>query len=106
MRIVDTDYVEAVLAVIASVPAGQVTTYGEVAAEVGRAGPRQVGRVLREHGSQVPWWRVVRADGTPSSCHDGTASSLLLAEGTTLRADGRVDLRPTRCSADAVGRFQ
>jgi len=89
---VDPDYVEAVLAVVATVPAGRVTTYGAVAAIVGRAGPRQVGRVLSEHGSQVPWWRVVRADGTPPSCHGRTAGSLLRGEGTPLRADGRVDL--------------
>lgn len=92
----DSDYVEAVLAVVATVPAGRVITYGEVAAIVGRAGPRQVGRVMSEHGSQVPWWRVVRADGTPPSCHDGTGPALLLAEGTPLRADGRVDVGKAR----------
>ncbi|ANH38363.1 Methylated-DNA--protein-cysteine methyltransferase [Nocardioides dokdonensis FR1436] len=88
----DADYVEAVLAVVAAVPRGRVTTYGEVAAVVGRAGPRQVGQVLARHGSQVCWWRVVRADGTPPTCHDGTGLGLLRAEGTALRPDGRVDL--------------
>lgn len=92
----DADYVEAVLAVVAAVPPGRVTTYGEVAAVVGRAGPRQVGQVLGRHGSRVPWWRVVRADGTPPTCHGGTGPALLRAEGTVLRPDGRVDLLRAR----------
>lgn len=88
----DADYVEAVLAVVAAVPPGRVTTYGAVAAVVGRAGPRQVGQVLSRHGSEVAWWRVVRADGTPPACHDGTGPALLRAEDTPLLPDGRVDL--------------
>lgn len=88
----DEAYVEAVLAVVETVEAGAVTTYGAVAAAVGRAGPRQVGRVMSLHGDAVPWWRVVRADGTPPTCHGGTAPDLLRAEGIQLRPDGRVDL--------------
>lgn len=88
----DDEYVEAVLSTVEAVEAGKVTTYGAVAAAVGRAGPRQVGRVMRLHGDGVPWWRVVHADGSPPSCHDGAAPDLLRAEGIPLRANGRVDL--------------
>lgn len=87
------EYVEAVLEVVEAIPPGHVVTYGAVAAAVGRGGPRQVGRVMRLHGDAVPWWRVVRADGTPPTCHGGTAPERLRAEGTPLLASGRVDLR-------------
>ena len=90
---VDDEYVEAVLAVVAAVGPGHVTTYGAVAAVVGRAGPRQVGRVMRLHGDEVCWWRVVHADGSPATCHDGEAAERLRAEGVPMRANGRVDLR-------------
>lgn len=86
------EYVEEVLAVVEAVPTGNVVSYGGVAARVGRGGPRQVGRVIRLHGDAVPWWRVVRADGTPATCHDGTAPGLLRAEGVAFLANGRVDL--------------
>lgn len=88
----DDDYVEAVLSLVERVPSGQVTTYGALADAVGRGGPRLVGRVMSLYGGSVPWWRVVHADGAPASCHDGEAGTLLRAEGTPLRASGRVDM--------------
>ncbi|GAB2636337.1 hypothetical protein GCM10027270_26460 [Nocardioides ginkgobilobae] len=89
----DEEYVEAVLRVVDAVQSGHVTTYGAVAAVVGRGGPRQVGTVMRLHGDRVAWWRVVRADGRPADCHGGTAVELLRAEGAPVRPDGRVDVR-------------
>jgi alkylated DNA nucleotide flippase Atl1 len=89
---VDDEYVEAVLSVVEGVEPGRVTTYGAVAAAVGRAGPRQVGRVMRLHGDGVPWWRVVHADGSPATCHGGAAPDILRAEGIPFRANDRVDL--------------
>ncbi len=86
------DYVEAVLACVESVPRGRVTTYGAVADAVGRFGPRRVGNVMAEHGAAVPWWRVVRADGSPPPCHEGTARLHHLEEGTPLRPSGKVDM--------------
>ncbi len=86
------DYVEAVLRCVEDVPPGRVTTYGAVAAAVGRFGPRRVGSVLAEHGGGVPWWRVVRADGSLPPSHDARARAAYRAEGTPLRGSGRVDL--------------
>ncbi|GGO77625.1 MGMT family protein [Nocardioides deserti] len=86
------DYVEAVLACVESVPPGRVTTYGAIADAVGRFGPRRVGNVMSQHGGAVPWWRVVRADGSPPACHEGTATRHHRAEGTPLRPSGKVDL--------------
>jgi len=89
---VDDAFVDAVLTVVETVEAGHVTTSGAIAAAVGRGGPRQVGRVISLHGDQVAWWRVIRADGSPPTCHGGTAPTLLRAEGVRFRSDGRVDL--------------
>ena len=90
-------YVEQVLAAVETIPRGRVMSYGDVAEYVGAGGPRQVGHVMSRHGGGVPWWRVIRADGSPPSCHDGEALGLLRAEGTPMRADGRrVDMRRAR----------
>ncbi len=86
------DYVEALLCLVERVPAGRVTTYGALAEAVGVGGPRQVGTVMSTYGGPVPWWRVVHADGSPPLCHDGEASRHHRAEGTPLRASGRVDM--------------
>jgi alkylated DNA nucleotide flippase Atl1 len=86
------EYVEAVLSVVEQVPPGRVTTYGAIAASVGRGGPRQVGRVMASYGGPVPWWRVVRADGTLPLCHSGEALDHHRAEGTALRPSGKVDM--------------
>jgi alkylated DNA nucleotide flippase Atl1 len=42
------------------VPPGYVTTYGDLAP----GAPRHAGHVLSEAHEDVPWWRVVRSDGT------------------------------------------
>ena len=87
------EYVEAVLSVVEAVPIGRATTYGAIAEAVGRYGPRRVGNVMAEHGGAVPWWRVVRADGSLPPSHGSHARQAYLAEGTPLRPSGAVDLR-------------
>ena len=89
----DEEYVEQVLSIVEQVPPGRVTTYGLVAASVGRGGPRQVGAVMAAYGGPVPWWRVVRADGSLPSSHLPEAHQEYLAEGTPLRPSGAVDIR-------------
>jgi len=90
---VDPDaYVEAVLSLVEQVPPGRVTTYGALADAVGHHGPRSVGRVMSTYGGSVPWWRVVRADGSLPPSHDEEARAHYLEEGTPFRASGRVDM--------------
>ena len=81
-----------------AIPAGQVSTYGDIAKVVG-CGPRLVARVLAGSGGQACWWRVVRADGTIAEHLVGEASTLLAGEGVSVRA-GRVDLRLHRARLD------
>jgi alkylated DNA nucleotide flippase Atl1 len=85
-------YVEAVLSLVEQVPPGRVTTYGAIADALADRGPRSVGRVMSTYGGSVPWWRVVRADGSLPPSHDEEARLHYLEEGTPFRASGRVDL--------------
>ena len=59
----DDERVEAVLRLVEAIPEGRVTTYGRIAAAFG-TGPRVVGRIMRDWGGSVPWWRVVNVHGT------------------------------------------
>jgi alkylated DNA nucleotide flippase Atl1 len=87
------EYVEAVLSLVERVPSGRVTTYGAIAEALGDRGPRSVGRVMSTFGGSVPWWRVVRSDGSLPPSHDDEARIHYLEEGTAFRPTGRVDLR-------------
>lgn len=87
------EYVEQVLALVEQIPPGRVATYGLIAEAVGSGGPRQVGAVMALHGGGVPWWRVVRADGSLPDSHGAEARQEYLVEGTPLRPSGAVDIR-------------
>ncbi|MBT2518617.1 MGMT family protein [Streptomyces sp. ISL-90] len=94
-------FVDAVLAVVGDIPAGCVATYGDVAALLGSRAARAVGQVMARYGSDVAWWRVVRAGGRPPPGYAERAREHYEAEGTPLRpssdADGyRIDLASCR----------
>ena len=95
-RVDPEEYAELVLRCVEQVPRGRVTTYGVVAevvgALVGGGGPRQVGSVMAGHGGPVPWWRVVRVDGSLPPSHQGEARQAYLEEATPLRPSGNVDV--------------
>ena len=59
-----TQTVERVRAAVRAIPPGQVRSYSEIAAETGLRSARLVGRVLAVDGHDLPWHRVVRADGS------------------------------------------
>lgn len=89
-----------VLDAVSGIPAGRVMTYGDVAAAIGSRAARGVGQVMAYYGSDVPWWRVVRASGHPPAGHEASALEHYRAESTPLRRgrDGsvRVDLAAAR----------
>lgn len=78
------EYVEAVLDVVALIPAGTALAYGDVAEILGSGGARQVGSVMSHHGSAVPWWRVLKASGDAPPGHERDALGRYLLEGTPL----------------------
>jgi len=88
-----------VLEVVASIPEGMVMSYGDVAAAIGSRAARGVGQVMAYYGSDVPWWRVVRASGHPAIDHESRALEHYRAESTPLtwsRDTFRVDLARAR----------
>jgi alkylated DNA nucleotide flippase Atl1 len=98
------EYADEVLAVVERIPPGRVMSYGDIAEYVGRGGPRQVGSVMSAWGGGVPWWRVVRADGSPASGHEVRALSHYAAEATPLRpGSDRVDMRKARWDGESGG---
>ena len=78
------DFVSRVLGVVESIPPGRVMTYGDVAAVLGSRAARAVGQVMAYYGSDVPWWRVIRASGHPAVDHEARALEHFRAEGTPL----------------------
>ncbi len=106
------EYAERVLDVADLIPPGRVMTYGDIAEWLGEGGPRQVGRTMALYGSAVPWWRVVRADGTLLPAHELRALDHYRAEGTPLREASRhveghiprIDMRRARWDGGSGGR--
>ncbi len=84
-------FAEAVLAYAETIPVGRVTTYGAIADVLGRGSARNVGQVMSAYGHEVPWWRVVRANGSLPDFLIIDAQEHWLAEGTPV-AHGRVDI--------------
>jgi alkylated DNA nucleotide flippase Atl1 len=91
------DYVERVLELVEDIPPGAVVTYGQLATLVGSGGARLVGTALSRYGSDVPWWRVVRADGRPPRGLALAAREHYLREATPL-----VETRPGEYRIDLV----
>ena len=79
-----------VLERVHSIPAGFVSTYGDVSP----GAPRFAGTVLfHVDEPDLPWWRVVRADG--SLAKGDRQRALLRAEGVPFRGE-RVDMSRAR----------
>jgi alkylated DNA nucleotide flippase Atl1 len=105
---------EAIYEAVRQIPAGSVITYGDLAEQVGltRSHARHVGNVLGNRPDNnawmttpaedhdVPWWRVVKADGTLLANQDDEtghtrqwidwAKAVLISEGVAFTDDGRV----------------
>lgn len=83
---------EEILETIRQIPEGFVRTYGDVSP----GAPRLAGRILSELSDKtVPWWRVVRADG--SIAHGQRQRRRLRAEGVPFRkGTDRVIMREAR----------
>ncbi|MFE3290989.1 MGMT family protein [Rhodococcus sp. NPDC059234] len=89
------EQVERVRDLVASIPAGKVATYGDIAAAAGLSSPRTVGWIMRTDSSDLPWHRVVPASGRPAAHLAHRQISRLALEGAPI-VDGRVDLVATR----------
>ena len=93
---VDDERLERVRNVVAGIPSGAVLAYGDVAARAGLPGrARLVGRFLAEDGQDLPWHRVLRADGTPAPHIAAEQLARLRVEGV-LASNGRVPMHRYR----------
>jgi methylated-DNA-protein-cysteine methyltransferase related protein len=111
------EYAAAVFALARQIPVGRAMSYGLiaeiVAEELHRGGPRQVGQVMSgladryrhlvpgdapaigpaQDNYDVPWWRVVYADGRPPAMYANSAIAAWRRENTPLLKSGeRIDL--------------
>ena len=78
---------------IGSLGPGEVTTYGEIAAQVGRPGAaRAVGRVLA-NSAGLPWWRVVTVGGRLVPGMEEQHARRLAAEGIAVSGNRVVGSR-------------
>jgi methylated-DNA-protein-cysteine methyltransferase related protein len=92
---VTDEQVERVRALVDSIPAGRVATYGDIAAAARLSSPRIVGWIMRTDSSDLPWHRVITASGRPARHLTTRQLELLRAEGV-LAVDGRVPLGEIR----------
>lgn len=87
--------VERVRRLVASIPAGRVATYGDIASAARLSSPRIVGWIMQTDSSDLPWHRVITASGRPAPHLATRQLELLRAEGV-LATDGRVNLAEAR----------
>ena len=103
-------YQQAILRILAEVPKGKVTTYGDLAKELARRDPswspgasRAVGTTMRNNpcGPQIPCHRVIKSDGAVGNFRGGAEGAvdekigMLRDEGVTI-LDGKIDLEKYR----------
>jgi methylated-DNA-[protein]-cysteine S-methyltransferase len=103
-------YQQAILRILAEVPKGKVTTYGDLAKELARRDPkwspeasRAVGTTMRNNpcGPQIPCHRVIKSDGAVGNFRGGARGAveekigMLRDEGITV-LNGKIDLKEYR----------
>src|SRR5690349_12263615 len=90
--------------VLRQIPPVKVATYGQIAVIVGGCTARMVGYALAAtpHASEVPWQRVINAQGKISLRADSEGNAmqrrLLEEEGVRFDPQGKVDFRKYRWS--------
>lgn len=101
MAKITDEQVERVRALVASIPAGRASTYGDIASAAELSSPRIVGWIMRTDSADLPWHRVVSASGKPAAHLATRQLELLRAEGV-LTPEGRVNLSEVRFSFDPI----
>lgn len=98
-------YFRKVWALVRTVPPGRLVTYGQIAFHVLPSsrvdaaayrvfGPRWVGSAMAHCPPDVPWQRVVNAQGTISTRPGAELQrELLVAEGVQFSSSGKIDLK-------------
>lgn len=91
---------ERIYLVVRQIPAGKVSTYGDIAAIVGDCTARMVGYAMAAAPGDIPWHRVINAQGKISPRGDAGGEELQRArledEGIGFSSEGKVNLRLVR----------
>ena len=103
-------YQKAILRILAEVPKGKLTTYGDLAKELSKRNPkwspnasRAVGTTMRNNpcGPQIPCHRVIRSDRSVGNFRGGAKGAvrkkigMLTDEGITV-LNGKINLKEYR----------
>jgi alkylated DNA nucleotide flippase Atl1 len=86
---------ETIFSRVRRIPPGYVATYGDLSP----GAPRHAGRALSQTPGDLPWWRVVRSDGTWAKGDEQRAR--LLEEDVPLRG-GRVVMAEARIPPEVI----
>ncbi|WP_205876802.1 MGMT family protein [Mycobacterium camsae] len=95
MAAVTDEQIERVRSLVAAIPVGRVSTYGDIASAAGLSSPRIVGWIMRTDSADLPWHRVITASGRPAAHLTTRQLELLRAEGV-FSVDGRIALSEVR----------
>ncbi len=91
---------ERIYLVVRQIPVGKVSTYGDIAAIVGDCTARMVGYAMASATGDIPWHRVINAQGKISPRGDGGGEQIqhsrLEEEGIGFSSEGKVNLRLVR----------
>ncbi|MCL2200876.1 MAG: methylated-DNA--[protein]-cysteine S-methyltransferase [Oscillospiraceae bacterium] len=84
--------------IVEQIPFGKVLSYGDIARIIGSPrAARQVGWAMRNCPDDLPWQRVVMADGTITGGEFAELRKAFLAqEDVPFLPDGRVDMKNCR----------
>lgn len=87
-------FFQEIYATVARIPRGQVASYGQIARMLGKPrGAREVGWAMRNCPEELPWQRVVMADGAVTGgMYSELRRALLEEECVEFTADGKVDM--------------
>ena len=86
---------ETIFSRVRRIPPGYVATYGDLSP----GAPRHAGRALSQMPGDLPWWRVVRSDGTWAKGDEQRAR--LLEEDVPLRGQ-RVVMDEARIPQEVI----
>ena len=89
-----TSFFDMVYEVVARIPSGRVISYGQIARMLGNPrAARTVGWALSVCPDDLPWQRVIMADGSITGGEFAQLRrAMLIEEGVPFLLDGRVDM--------------
>ena len=105
-----SDYQQAILRLLAEVPRGKITTYGDLSKELARRNPkwspnagRAVGTTMNKNpcGPQIPCHRVIKSDGTVGNFRGGAEGAVkekikMLRDEGVIVLNGKINMKKFR----------